>query len=58
MNSLPSRKWLGVSVIVSLMSQLTWVSGIETVTPSESSTIVEKDPWKICPIRNLIEQLV
>ena len=42
MNGLPSRKWLGVSGIVSLMSQLTWVSGLELMRPSHSTTIVEK----------------
>ena len=42
MNGLPSRKWLGVSGNVSLMSQLTWFSDLELMRPSDSTTIVEK----------------
>ena len=42
MNGRPSRKWLGVSGDMSLMSQLTWVSGLELMRPSHSTSTVEK----------------
>ena len=67
MNGLPSRKW--VIGNTSLMSQLSWISGLELMRPSHSTTIVEKrslerslkkDPWKKdpCPILDSIERLV
>ena len=58
MNGRPSRKWLGVSGNMSLMSQLTWVSGLELMRPSHSTSTVKKYRWTDCPILNSIKRHV